>query len=120
MRLFTFGPQAGHPVDQFGSDFTLSPLMEPTGTAHVACLHLGAGGVVGEHEAVVGQLFCVVTGEGWVSGADGHRRSIGSGDAAYWRSGEMHAAGSETGLIAVVLQGDAFEVWAKPLGDNDQ
>lgn len=70
---------------------------------------------MGEHEAVVGQLFCVVDGEGWVSGSDRERRSIAAWQAAHWRPGELHAAGTATGLIAFVLEGDAFEVWARPL-----
>ena len=119
MRLFAFGADVGRHVDQFGSDFTLSPLMEPTGAAHVACLRLAPGGLVGEHEAVVGQLFCVVEGEGWVTGADRRRRPIRSGQAAHWVGGELHAAGTNSGLTAIVLQGEGFEVWAQPLDDGD-
>ena len=118
MRLFAFGPHTGHHVDRFGSDFVLSSLTNPEGSARVACFHLGPGGVVGQHEAVVGQLFCVVDGEGWVSGTDGARHPIATSEAAYWIPGEVHAAGTTSGMTAFVLEGDAFEVWAEPLPDR--
>jgi len=114
VRLFAFGPDAGHHVDRFGSDFVLSPLTNPDGVARVACFHLAPGGVVGRHEAVVGQLFCVVDGDGWVSGDDGSQHPIVAAEAAYWTPGEAHAAGTATGMTAVVLEGDGFEVWAEP------
>ena len=61
MRIFSFARQDGHHVDKFASSFILSPLTDPGGRARVACFHLGPGEIVGEHEAVVGQLF-------WLSG----------------------------------------------------
>jgi hypothetical protein len=112
VRVFSFAPAAGRQVDRFGSDFVLSPLTDPRGRARVACFHLAAGGSVGEHEAVTGQLFCVLSGDGWVSGATGARLRIGPLEAAYWEAGETHAAGTETGLVAVVLEGDGFTVAA--------
>jgi hypothetical protein len=115
VQLFSFDRGSGHHIDRFGSDFVLSPLTNPDGMARVACFHLGVGGMVGEHEAVTGQLFCVVDGTGWVSGADGQRRSIATSQAAYWPKGERHAAGTERGLTAVVLEGDLFDVWATPV-----
>ena len=98
MLLFTFDRSAGHHVDRFGSDFTLSPLTDPQGVARAVCMYLGPGGVVGRHETRLGQLFCVIEGEGWVSGDDGEAVAISRGQAAYWAKGEVHGAGTETGL----------------------
>jgi hypothetical protein len=113
MRRYSFEATVGLPTREFGSDFVLSPLTDPQGRARAACFHLAAGGGVGEHEASLGQLFCVVSGEGWVSGSDGVRQPIGPFQAAYWEKGERHASGTATGLVAVVLEGDDFEVWAR-------
>ena len=114
MDLFSFDATAGHHVDRFGSDFTLSPLMNPTDTARTVCMHLGPGGIVGEHTATSVQLFCVVEGEGWVSGADGQPHPIKRFQAVRWSPGERHAAGTATGLIAIVLEG-TFGVAAQPV-----
>ena len=38
---------------------------------HAVVIEIAPGGVVGRHPAVVPQLFVVVSGSGWVSGADG-------------------------------------------------
>jgi hypothetical protein len=112
MRRFSFEAAVGRHVHDFGSDFILSPLTDPGGRARAACFHLGPGGAVGEHEATVGQLFCVLAGEGWVSGADGVRQPIRPFQAVHWQAGERHATGTTAGLVAVVLEGDDFEVWA--------
>ena len=115
VRIFSFARQDGHHVDKFASSFVLSPLTDPGGRARVACFHLGPGEIVGEHEAVVGQLFCVLEGSRWVSGGDGDRVAIIAKRAAYWSTGEKHAAGSDTGMTAIVLEGNDFTVAANEL-----
>jgi hypothetical protein len=101
---------AGHVTD-FGSDFLLSPLGVTRARVAVNVIHLLEGGSVGRHAAVVPQAFCVVAGEGWVAGDDGEPVPIVVGQVAQWTEGEQHAAGSDTGLTAVVIEG-AFELSA--------
>jgi len=108
---------SGHEVKRFDSDFILSPLMNPTDTARTVCMHLPPGGRVGEHEAMSVQLFCVVRGEGWVSGDDGERHTIKTFEAARWSPGERHAAGTEAGLTAFVIEGE-FTVTSRPVGQS--
>lgn len=115
VRMYSFDPTAGHRIDQFGSSFTLSPLTNPDGLARAACFHLVAGEAVGEHRALIALLFGVVDGSGWVSGSDEVRTPIRAEHAAYWSPGEKHAAGTDIGMTAIVLEGDGFEVWANPL-----
>ena len=100
-------------VTDFGSDFLLSALTAPgANNVRVQVAHLGPGGRIGRHAAIAGQVFCVVAGSGWVSGDDDERVAIAAGLAAYWRKGENHAAGSETGLTAVVVEGTLeFDAW---------
>ena len=105
MELLSFGPETGHHIDQFGSDFVLSPVMGARDVARTVVMHLAPGNHVGEHEAGTRQVFCVVEGSGWVSGADGERRPIERHQAAHWSAGERHAAGTEVGLVAVVIEG---------------
>lgn len=112
MRIFSFARDVGHHVDQYGSNFVLAPLTDPSGRARVACFHLSAGEFIGEHDATVGQLFCVVEGCGWVSGDDGTRVEIASHQGAYWAAGERHATGTESGMTAIVLEGEEFSVAA--------
>ena len=77
---------------------------------HAVVIEIAAGGVVGRHPAVVAQLFVVVHGSGWVSGADGEREPIESGQAVLWEQGEEHESGSDTGMTALVLEGESLEV----------
>ena len=115
MQLVSFGPDAGHHVDQFGSDFLLTPVMGVRDAARTVVMHLAAGGLVGAHEAGTVQLFCVVEGSGWVSGGDGVRHLIARHQAAHWTPGEVHAAGTDVGLVAVVIEG-TFTVEAPRVG----
>jgi quercetin dioxygenase-like cupin family protein len=85
----------------------------PDGQARAACFHFEPGDRVGRHEADIRQLFCVVAGEGWTAGPDGARVPIGTGEAALFEPGEDHEAGTDTGMTAIVLEGD-LEVWAAP------
>jgi quercetin dioxygenase-like cupin family protein len=73
-------------------------------------IEIGPGGIVGRHPAVVPQLFVIVQGSGWVSGADGEREPIAAGEAVRWEAGEEHESGSEEGMTALVLEAEAVDV----------
>ena len=78
--------------------------------AHVVVIEIGPGGVVARHPAVVAQLFVVVRGSGWVSGADGERQPIGAGKAVLWEQGEEHESGSDEGMTALVVESETLDV----------
>lgn len=105
MRTFGFGPEQGRHISHYGSDFVMSRLAHPDGI-HVGCMRLGPGGVVGYHRAATYQLFAVVEGEGWVRGEDPERVPIRAGQAAFWEPGEGHEAGTDSGMVAIVVEGD--------------
>jgi quercetin dioxygenase-like cupin family protein len=77
--------------------------------AHAVVIEIGPGGVVGRHTAVVAQLFVVVRGTGWVSGADGLRIQISAGEAVLWEAGEEHESGSEEGMTALVVEAEQID-----------
>jgi mannose-6-phosphate isomerase-like protein (cupin superfamily) len=76
--------------------------------ANAVVIEVGPGGVVGRHPAGVAQLFVVVSGSGWVSGADGVRETIHSAEAVLWERGEEHESGSEEGMTVVVLEAETL------------
>ena len=78
--------------------------------AHTVVIEIGAGGVVARHPAVVPQLFVVVRGSGWVSGADGRREPIEAGEAMLWDQGEEHESGSDVGMTALVVEAESLAV----------
>ena len=105
MRLLDFAPGRGSPISDFASHGAYAlPLGEGRGEAHVYCVRIEPGGAIGPHEAGYGQLFLVVAGSGWVSGNDGVRRRIAAGQGAWVERGEVHAKGSDTGLMAIMVQ----------------
>jgi quercetin dioxygenase-like cupin family protein len=107
VRLLDFNGGRAFAISGFGSrSATASPLTLPDGDAHVVCLRIGAGGVLGRHPASVGQIFVVVEGEGWVRGPDGERVPVTAGKAVYWEAGEEHESGSDSGMTAIVVEAE--------------
>lgn len=107
MKLFRFDAGVGREIEAFGSvHLTMSGILRLNGEAHVGCMHIGAGGVVGYHQATLPQLFLVVQGMGWVRGAEERRVQVSAGQAAWWEAGEWHESGSDDGMVAIVIEGD--------------
>jgi hypothetical protein len=98
-------------VDQFESqEAAFSRVVDLAGTGQVGCLHLGPSGILGRHPAASTQLFCVVLGEGEVSGADGIAVPIQAGQAALWEPGEAHETTTRTGLTAIIVEVEAVHL----------
>jgi hypothetical protein len=105
MQLLRFDAAAGRALDVFDSKaLVLSPIGRVEGAVQIGCMHIGAGGVVGYHQATVRQLFLVVAGTGWVRGADETRRPIAAEQAAYQAPGRWHESGSQDGMTAIVIE----------------
>jgi quercetin dioxygenase-like cupin family protein len=105
MHVINFSPEHATPVGEYGSRAaTAQRLGDGHGETHVYVVHLGAGGEIGPHPAGFAQLYCVVTGSGWVAGADGVRHELRAGQAAVIVRGEIHAKGSVTGSSALMIQ----------------
>jgi hypothetical protein len=110
MHLFRFDVDVAWPITDYGSAFRLARLLwAREGEVRVDCLYLGPGDRVGVHPAGLPQLFCVISGNGWVQGADGAEVAISAGHAAFWASGEEHAATTEVGMTAIVIQAEALD-----------
>jgi quercetin dioxygenase-like cupin family protein len=104
MRILSFAPDTGRPIDRFGStNAAVTHVARDLHGAFVVCLHIAPRGVIGRHQTMGPQLFLVVRGEGWVSGEDGGRRWIATGQAAFWEAGEWHESGSDTGMTVIVV-----------------
>jgi hypothetical protein len=102
-RTFRFDAGLGRHISRFGSDFVMSRLFHSE-ELHIGCMRLGPGGLIGMHPASTPQLLAVVEGEGWFRGEDGPRNPISAGGAVFWEVGEMHETGTDTGLVAIVVE----------------
>lgn len=111
MRIYSFGAAHGHPITQYGSErLSITGIVRVAdGDVQVGCMHLEPGGRVGAHPATTRQLFLVVRGAGWVRGPEPERTAIVADQAAFWESGEEHESGSETGMVALVIEGDTLD-----------
>jgi quercetin dioxygenase-like cupin family protein len=100
---------AGRRIERFGSldAFVRGVSRE---LLQVVAIRIEAGGVVGRHPSGCSQLFVVVEGSGWVSGADGRREAIAVGEAVAWDAGEQHESGSDEGLTALVVEAERLDV----------
>jgi len=111
MQILDVATGPGRPIGRFGSVGSHHVGgVRFTGGGGVAFLSLEAGGHLGRHPTVLAQLFCVVSGDGWVAGADGERQEIAAGQAAFWEPGEEHESGSAGGMQVVVLEAAAIDL----------
>lgn len=109
MKLFRFDPVM--PITQFGSmNVVAAPVMRNDIGIQVVWMRLDAGGRLGNHQAVKNQLFIVTSGNGWVQTESGDKTAVTVGQAAFWQSGEWHASGTETGMMALIIEGDAIDL----------
>jgi quercetin dioxygenase-like cupin family protein len=109
MRLLRFDPEVCVRITHHASSFLHIFLSRASGDVRVSCMHFSPGDHVGRHEALLPQLFAVVAGGGWVEG-DAERSVVGPGVAALWVQGEWHAAGTESGMTAVVIEAEALDL----------
>jgi len=97
-----------HSVEAHGSlGFTLRGVIRSE-QAHVAVAILAPDGLIGRHAATVTQLFVVVEGAGWAAGADAERVEVAAGDAVLWEAGEEHEAGTDAGMVALVVESNTL------------
>ena len=71
---------------------------------HVGCMRLQPGGLIVMHPASTPQLLAVVEGNGWIRGVDGAKTPISAGGAVFWSEGEMHETGTDSGMMAIVVE----------------
>lgn len=105
IRLLHFGKDQAKAIEAYESFGAYSSeLAHGNGEVHTYVIHFRPGGAVGPHPAGFDQVFLVVQGSGWVAGSDGVRHSVVEGCAAFVPTGELHSKGSETGMLAVMIQ----------------
>jgi mannose-6-phosphate isomerase-like protein (cupin superfamily) len=108
MRLIDFGTTPAIPIERHASrEAAFARVAKTEGRGHVGCMYLGPDGVLGRHPAAAAQLFCVVGGEGTVSGGDGVSFPIRSGQAALWEPGEQHEASTRSGMVVMIFEVEA-------------
>jgi len=77
---------------------------------------LEAGGCIGRHPAVVGQLLVLLSGAATVTGDDGQPVEIVPGQAALWAAGESHETRSRTGMVAAIVEADGLAAFSEASG----
>jgi quercetin dioxygenase-like cupin family protein len=107
VRILHLDRHIGKSIEQYRSvNVSFSRVIPTTTQAHIGCIHFSHGGIVGLHQAITQQLFLVVAGSGWVRGESDERTPVSAGQAAFWEKGEWHESGSESGMTAIVIEGD--------------
>lgn len=111
MKLFRFDRSAKKSIDAYGSSgFVISRIAQLIGEAVLNCAYLEENGVIGYHQAAAPQLFLVVEGKGWVRNETSERISVEAGQAVFWDKNEWHESGTETGLTAIIIEGNKFDL----------
>ena len=116
MKIYPFGPQSGREIKEYGSaQALLTKIAHLDALATVSCMYMGEKGLVGDHQATSPQLFLVMHGEGWVRGESEEKIPIRAGLAACWEKDEPHAAGTESGMMVMVIEADSIRPIGRPI-----
>lgn len=80
------------------------------GESSVSLVRLAPGGRIARHPATVPQLLVVLSGSGWVRGAEDVWTPIVAGSAAFWERGELHETWTTTSMTVLIVEaaGRAF------------
>jgi GrpB-like predicted nucleotidyltransferase (UPF0157 family) len=106
VQLFRFDEEISMRRSDLGSGIRLAPLTGDGSRVRMEIIYLTPGGSMARLVAAEPQLLAVVTGSGWVSGANGERRDVRAGRAALWNAGEEREAGTDVGLTAIFVSGE--------------
>jgi quercetin dioxygenase-like cupin family protein len=110
MRVINFGAEVAEPIALFESVASSSvELGCGSGEVHVYCVHFDANAQIGVHPTGFCQLFLVVQGSGWAAGGDGRRVQLEAGQGVFFEVGEIHSKGSDTGMIAIMVQASELQ-----------
>ena len=118
MKRFSFAPEAAFtPREELLEGVTVAPLTPPISAGssfQAAIFRVAPGGRIVRHPATYPQILAVLEGAGEVSGADGASEPIVAGEAVFWRTGEEHELTSRAGLTALIVEGEALEMYRRP------
>jgi quercetin dioxygenase-like cupin family protein len=110
VERFTFGADVAFaPREELLNGVTVAPLTRSLSHAapcQAAVFRIAAGGRIGRHPATVPQVLAILDGSGEVCGADGVFESVAAGEAVFWTAGEEHETTTQTGLSAIILEGE--------------
>jgi quercetin dioxygenase-like cupin family protein len=110
VKFFRFDKEIGFQIKRYDSQTAhFIKVLRSKQETSVGFIHIDAGGVVGYHQASVQQLFIIVQGEGWVTGTDREKMEIKSGEGVMWEGGEWHESGSESGMLALVIESESID-----------
>ena len=102
--VIRFTPDAAEPIIRYGATSAYSVrLGSGSRESHAYVLYFDPGGEIETHKAGFDQLFAVVSGEAWLT-VDGSTVELVTGEAGVVRKGSMHAKGSRSGAIVVMIQ----------------
>jgi quercetin dioxygenase-like cupin family protein len=116
VRVVEFTPELAEPISLFESVASSSVAVgNGSGEMHVYAVHFKANAQIGMHPTGFCQLFLVVQGSGWAAGEDGQRINLSAGQGVFFERGEMHSKGSETGMVAIMVQATRIDPMAAAL-----
>ncbi|MFB5269523.1 cupin [Paenibacillus enshidis] len=106
MYIYQFNKETGRVITKFDSNFIMSRILKLSGQSYIGCAHLEREGIIGYHQAPTPQLFLIVNGDGRIRGSDNIDYYITQGDAVYWEKGEWHETRTDSGLTAIIIEGE--------------
>src|SRR5690625_2836832 len=109
LKIYSFKKDVGKHVTTFASNFVMSPIIVTDSGAHIECMYLEEGGIIGYHKAAVPQLLLRMEGSGKARGANNEYIPVANRDVCSWEKGEYHEVVLRHGLTAIVMESECLQ-----------
>lgn len=105
MKIFRIESEKGFEIREHGStNVFLSSVIDVDRSATIHWMRFDPRGSVGGRYLASPQIFLIVEGEGWVKSNNPEPIPVMVGDGVFWDTGEWHEAGSESGMVVILVE----------------
>jgi len=105
MRIFRIESGNMHEIrDHDSTNVFLSSVVDVDRSAAIHWMQFDPRGSIGGHSLTNPQIYLIVEGEGWVKSTDLEPIPVMMGDGVFWDTGEWQEAGSESGMMVILIE----------------
>ena len=110
MKIYRFNPRVDREDEQLDSvKAIIAKVLQLDNNAKVNAVYLHPNERISHQQALTQQLLLVVDGEGWMMSRTNELSTIRAGQAIFWEANEIQESGTETGITAVIIEGEKID-----------
>lgn len=110
MRIFRFDPVVDGADDQFGGvKAIISRIVSLDDRTAINAVYIHPNESIRQQQVMLQRLFLLVEGKGWIKNESDKKYALQEGQAVFLEKAELHEAGTESGVTAVIIEGENID-----------